>query len=210
MAQVKIDPSDASIRLAAEQFLGLGKDGIKDVSMTILEGKMREVIGAMTVEEIFRGRYEFSAKVSDVTQDDFSSMGLLMISFALKDISDTQGYLDALGKPQIAAAKRDAAIAEAEYVVVAPHNPCGPVATAVNVHFALSTHNFAVLEYKPDDVPDRCDLVDEPVALEDGYLLPPTRPGLGLDLNLEACSKYMYKSWHRSFLWRVDGSLGYQ
>ncbi len=113
-AQVKIDSSDNSIRLAAEQFLGLGKEGIRDVSMTILEGKMREVIGAMTVEEIFTGRHKFSAKVSEVTQSDFSRMGLGMISFALKDISDTQGYLDALGKPQISAAKRDATIAESE------------------------------------------------------------------------------------------------
>ncbi len=113
-AQVKIDSNDHSIRLAAEQFLGLGKEGIRDVSMTILEGKMREVMGAMTVEEIFRGRQEFSNKVTQVTQKDFSLMGLTMMSFALKDISDTQGYLDALGKPQISAAKRDAVIAEAE------------------------------------------------------------------------------------------------
>lgn len=113
-AQVKIDSSDHSIRLAAEQFLGLGKEGIRDVSMTILEGKMREVIGTMTVEGIFRGRHEFSDRVAEVTQSDFSRMGLVMISFALKDISDTQGYLDALSKPQVAAAKRDAAIAEAE------------------------------------------------------------------------------------------------
>jgi flotillin len=113
-AQVKIDSSDFSIRLAAEQFLGLGKDGIKDVSMTILEGKMREVIGTMTVDDIYRKRQEFSTRVREATQKDFSRMGLTMMSFALKDISDTQGYLDALGKPQIVAAKRDAAIAEAE------------------------------------------------------------------------------------------------
>lgn len=113
-AQVRVDSSDHSIRLAAEQFLGLGKEGIKDVSMTILEGKMREVMGTMTVEDIFRGRHEFSEKVTEVTQSDFFRMGLSMISFALKDISDTQGYLDALSKPQVAAARRDAAIAEAE------------------------------------------------------------------------------------------------
>jgi flotillin len=113
-AQVKIDSSDHSIRLAAEQFLGLGKDGIRDVSMTILEGKMREVIGTMTVEQIYRGRQEFSDKVTIATRSDFSKMGLAMMSFALKDISDTQGYLDSLSKPQISAAKRDAAIAEAE------------------------------------------------------------------------------------------------
>lgn len=106
--------------------------------------------------------------------------------------------------------KKVAALAEAEYVTVAPHNPLGPVATAVNTHFALSTHNFVVLEYRPDDTPERQAVVDEPVTLEGGYLLPPTRPGLGIDLNLDACSEQAFRSWHRPFLWRVDGSLGYQ
>jgi galactonate dehydratase len=106
--------------------------------------------------------------------------------------------------------KKIAAMAEAEYVSVAPHNPCGPVATAVNVHFALSTHNFLILEYRPDDDPNRRAVVDAPMRLEDGYLLPPEQPGLGIDLSLEECGKRVYRSWHRPFLWRVDGSLGYQ
>ncbi len=114
VAQIKIDSSDHSIRLSAEQFLGLGKDGIKSVAETVLEGKMREVMGTKTVEEIYKSRHEFSADVTQAAQSDFSRMGLNMMSFALKDISDTHGYLDALGKPQIAAAKRDASIAEAE------------------------------------------------------------------------------------------------
>lgn len=114
VAQVKVDSSDSAIRLAAEQFLGLGKDGVRDVSMTILEGKMREVIGTMTVEQIYRGRHDFSSKVAQAVRSDIARMGLIMLSFALKDISDTQGYLDSLSKPQIAAAKRDAVIAEAE------------------------------------------------------------------------------------------------
>ncbi len=113
-AQVKIDSTDEAIRLAAEQFLGQGREGIRDVAMTILEGKMREVIGRMTVEEIFRGRQEFAARVREAIKADFDRMGLVMLSFALKDISDTQGYLEALSRPQIAAARRDAAIAQAE------------------------------------------------------------------------------------------------
>jgi L-alanine-DL-glutamate epimerase-like enolase superfamily enzyme len=86
------------------------------------------------------------------------------------------------------------------------------VATAVNVHFALSTHNFLILEYRPDDDPDRLAIVDAPMVLEDGYLLPPTKPGLGIDLNVPVLKELAtsYKSWHRSFLWRADGSLGYQ
>ena len=113
-AQVKVDSSDFSIRLAAEQFLGQGKDGIRDVALNVLEGHMREVMGTMTVEQIYRGRQEFSARVSEAVKPDLSRMGLVMLSFALKDISDTQGFLDSLSKPQIAAAKRDASIAEAE------------------------------------------------------------------------------------------------
>jgi len=113
-AQVKIDSDENSIRLAAEQFLGTGKDGIRDISSTILDGKMRAVIGTMTVEDIYRGRGEFADKVIKSVGNEFSRMGLTLLSFALKEISDTQGYLDALGKPQIAAAKRDATIAEAE------------------------------------------------------------------------------------------------
>jgi hypothetical protein len=44
-----------------------------------------------------------------------------------------------------------AAVADARYVPVTPHNPMGPLATAANVHFAAATTNFGLLEYKPDD-----------------------------------------------------------
>jgi flotillin len=113
-AQVKIDSSDETIHRAAEQFLGIGRDGIRDVVINVLEGKVREVIGGMSVEEIYRGRQEFSKRVVAAVKEDFHAMGLVMLSFALKDISDTQGYIDSLSKPMIAAAKRDASIAQAE------------------------------------------------------------------------------------------------
>jgi flotillin len=113
-AQVKINSAPTAIHLAAEQFLGIGRDGIRDVAANVVEGKVREVIGTMTVEQIYRGRQDFSRKVVEAIQDDFNKMGLVMLSFALKDLSDAQGYIDALSRPQIAAAKRDAAIAQAE------------------------------------------------------------------------------------------------
>ena len=100
--------------MAAEQFLGSGKDEIREVAETILDGKMRAIIGTMTVEEIYRKKLDFSQKVIQVAEADISNLGLHLLSFSLKEIRDTQGYLEALGKPQIAAAKRDAKIAEAE------------------------------------------------------------------------------------------------
>ncbi len=113
-AQVKVNSNDESIRLASEQFLGAGRDGIRDVSATILDGKMRAVIGTMTVEDIYRERQNFSDSVMKSVETEFAGLGLTLISFALKEIRDNQGYLDALGRPHIAVAKRDAAIAEAE------------------------------------------------------------------------------------------------
>src|SRR5215217_7119686 len=105
--------------------------------------------------------------------------------------------------------KKIAAMAEAHYVTVAPHNPMGPVATAVNTHFAASTHNFLILEYHPDDQAPRRDLIDEPMKLVDGHLELPTRPGLGIDLNVDAFEKYPFKRWTRAFPIRADGSMGY-
>lgn len=105
--------------------------------------------------------------------------------------------------------KKIAAMAEAHYVVIAPHNPMGPVATTVNVHFAASTPNFFILEYHPDDEGARKDLLKAPMSLKDGYLQLPTKPGLGIELNEEAFKHYPAKPWHRGFEYRADGSISY-
>jgi galactonate dehydratase len=105
--------------------------------------------------------------------------------------------------------KKIAAMAEAHYVTVAPHNPMGPVATAVNVHFAASTSNFFILEYHPDDEGVRKDVLKEPLMVKNGYIPLPTKPGLGIELNEEAIGKYPPVTWHRGFAYREDGSVGY-
>ena len=106
--------------------------------------------------------------------------------------------------------KKIAAMAEAHYVSVAPHNPMGPVATAVNVHFAVSTPNFLILEYSPDDVGKRRDLLVEPLAVKDGYIDVPQGPGFGIELNLDAIKSNQPIKWHRPFPINTDGSLGFQ
>jgi len=105
--------------------------------------------------------------------------------------------------------KKIAALAEASYVMVAPHNPMGPVATTVNVHFAASTPNFLILEYHPDDAAPRKDLLKEPLMVKDGYIPVPNRPGLGIELNEEAFRHYPPKPWRRGFEYRADGSVAY-
>jgi galactonate dehydratase len=105
--------------------------------------------------------------------------------------------------------KKIAAMAEAYYVMVAPHNPMGPLATTVNVHFAASTPNFFILEYHPDDTAPRKDLLKEPLMVKNGYIELPTKPGYGVELNEEAFKHYPPKPWHRAFDYRADGSVAF-
>ncbi|MSU28189.1 MAG: flotillin family protein [Pedosphaera sp.] len=114
VAQVKIKGDDVSIATAAEQFLSKSTDEIKNVAMQTLEGHLRAILGTMTVEEIYQNRDAFASKVQEVAAGDMANMGLQIVSFTIRDIRDTQGYLDALGKPRIAQVKRDAQIAQAE------------------------------------------------------------------------------------------------
>ena len=114
VAQVKVKGDDISIATAAEQFLSKGVDDIKNIATQTLEGHLRAILGTMTVEDIYQNRDQFASKVQEVAAGDMANMGLQIVSFTIRDIRDTQGYLDALGKPRIAQVKRDAIIAQAE------------------------------------------------------------------------------------------------
>ncbi len=103
--------------------------------------------------------------------------------------------------------KKIAAMAEANYKVIAPHNPLSPLSTVQNVHFAASIPNFLILEHKCDDRPDRRDILNEYLPVKDGYIELPTRPGWGVDLNYEYLDSLSYAPWHRTFALRVDGSI---
>lgn len=105
--------------------------------------------------------------------------------------------------------RKIAAIAEAHYVTVAPHNPMGPLATAVNVHFAAATPNFKILEYILPVNSEWNDWVDEPYLPKDGYLELRDRPGLGVEVNEEAIGNNKYVHWQRTCPIRPDGSTGY-
>jgi len=104
--------------------------------------------------------------------------------------------------------RKIAAIAEAHYVNVAPHNPMGPLATAVNVHFCAATPNFEILEYNLPEGSSHW--LDDPYIPKDGYLeLRPDRPGFGVEVDEEAISKDEYIHWERKAVMKPDGSTAY-
>ncbi len=113
-SQVRVKTDEHSIRIAAELFLGRGIDGMKEIAHQIIEGHVRSTIGRMSAEDIYRKRTEFADMVEEATQKDFDRLGLSIISFSITNISDPQGYLEAIGRPKIAKARHDAEVAEAE------------------------------------------------------------------------------------------------
>lgn len=90
----------------------------------------------------------------------------------------------------ISEVRRIAAMAEVYYAGVAPHNPYGPISTAACVHVDLATPNFVIQEMvDPDIAPEAMALVKEPLPVVDGYIYPPDKPGLGVEIDEEACAR---------------------
>jgi len=113
-AIIKIGGSIGEIATAAEQFLGKTKQDREIEAKEVLEGHLRSILGSMTVEEIYKNRDKFSQEVQRVASQDLAKMGLIIVSFTIKEVRDKNGYLDSLGKPRIAQVKRDADMATAD------------------------------------------------------------------------------------------------
>ena len=114
---VKIKNDQAMIRSAVEQF-NCGKESetrqhIVDTARDVCEGRLREIIADMTAEQLYKDRKTFSERVKEVAEEQLKELGLELKSFTIKGIGDQNGYFS---KPQIAAVKRDAEIAQAEAI----------------------------------------------------------------------------------------------
>src|SRR5215510_1058666 len=114
VANVKIAGDDVSLRGAAERFLGMSGEQIKGVIFQTLEGHLRAILGTLTVEEINADRQAFAQKMTDEAAVDLKKMGVNIDILTIQQISDEQGYLDALGKKRTAEVKRDAVVGEAQ------------------------------------------------------------------------------------------------
>ena len=89
--------------------------------------------------------------------------------------------------------KKIAAEAESRYIPFAPHNPSGPVANAATLQLAATCPNFEILEIMYSDVEWRADVTDESLEYKDGFITIPEKPGLGIEINEEACLAHPYK-----------------
>jgi galactonate dehydratase len=99
--------------------------------------------------------------------------------------------------------KKIAALAEAHHVGVVPHNPLGPVSTAACLQLAACIPNFVLQEYPLGET----GFVKQPVAVEGGFLLIPTTPGIGVELVDDVRERFPYRPRLVNTRLSIDGSI---
>ena len=114
VANVKIRGDETSLQASAERFLGMTHVEVQKVIFQTLEGHLRSILGTLTVEEVNSDRQSFAQKLTTEAATDLEKMGIGVDVLTIQEISDEEGYLDALGKRRTAEVKRDATIGEAE------------------------------------------------------------------------------------------------
>lgn len=114
VANVKIGGDDYSIGNAVERFLGMKPEQIQNVIFQTMEGHLRSILGTLTVEEINTDRQAFAQRMTAESAQDLRRMGIDIDVLTIQQISDPNGYLEALGQRRTAEVKRDAEIGRAE------------------------------------------------------------------------------------------------
>ncbi len=107
----------------------------------------------------------------------------------------------------ITEARKIAGWCETHYIKIALHNPLGPISSAACLQFNLATSNFGVQEQPRKPGTMITDIVPVQPVWEDGYLLPPTLPGLGIEFDREAAKKNPLRMTELPQLRRLDGSF---
>lgn len=122
-------------------------------------------------------------------------------NFARIDVCNVGGFTESM---------KVAALCEAHYIDLMPHNPLGPVCTAASVHLGAAVPNFAWLEARvtPTEASTSQDAELFPVQMKlEGDRFPvPDLPGLGVEVNEEMVAAQAFKFWEAPHLRRRDGS----
>ncbi|HST05778.1 MAG TPA: SPFH domain-containing protein, partial [Chloroflexia bacterium] len=114
VAQIKIKSDPDSIRTAAEQLLTKNAVEREGLIRLVMEGHLRGIVGQLTVEEIVKQPEMVADRMRATSAEDMDKMGLVIVSFTIKEVRDKNEYIVNMGLPDIAAIKRNANIASAE------------------------------------------------------------------------------------------------
>jgi len=145
------------------------------------------------------------ARVARSTSIPIATGERLSTKYEFRELLDKQAAVIlqmALGRVGgILEAKKIAGMAEAYYAQIAPHLYCGPIEAAANIQLATCSPNFLIQESIETFGGFHAELLKEPIRWEDGYIIPPTAPGLGVELDEEVAIKNQYipgRDWMRT------------
>jgi flotillin len=113
VANIKIPGEEPLIHNAVERFLGKSRSEIIDIARETLEGNLRGVLATLTPEQVNQDKEAFAARLTEEAEHDLSTLGLVLDTLKIQNVSDEVGYLDAIGRMRSAEVRRNAQIAEA-------------------------------------------------------------------------------------------------
>jgi L-alanine-DL-glutamate epimerase-like enolase superfamily enzyme len=185
----RLDPPDATYFCkAVEQYRPFFiEDPIRSEGMYSLRWLREHTSVPIAVGEQFASKWEFRQVIEEELTD-----------YARIDLCIVGG---------ISEARKIAGWCETHYIKLATHNPLGPVSTAACLHLNLACNNFGVMEQPRRPGTALTDVVPVQVEWQDGYLLPPSRPGLGIEFDREAAKKHPFQMRELPHLRRLDGSV---
>ena len=185
----RLDPSDAvTLCREVEQYRPYFIEDPLRSEDTNGYRRLRQATGVpIAAGEQYSSKWEFR----QVIEED-------LIDYARIDLAICAGLTEA---------RKIAGWCETHYIRLAVHNPIGPVSTAACLQLNLVAPNFGVQELPRRPGESLPDLIEGQTEWKDGYLLPPTAPGLGVTLNHDALEKYPYTANPLPRLHREDGSF---
>lgn len=102
-----------SVRTAASNFLGMSVEQIRDALTKVVAGHLRTIVAGLSVVELYTDQARFTEDLKEKAAPELVALGYVFLSFVFESITDDNGYLEALGVPEIERARRDARIAQA-------------------------------------------------------------------------------------------------
>ena len=173
--------------------IGIGTHGQFSTSGAIRAAKVLEEFHPFWFEEpVPPENVDEMARVARQTSIPIATGERLVTKYEFAQILNKQAagiiQLDVGQCGGILESKKIAGMAEAHFAMIAPHMYVGPIAAAAAVHVDTSSPNFLIQEYNGDSL--HSDIFLDPIRFEQGFITPPTTPGLGLELNEEMVAKH--------------------
>jgi 2-dehydro-3-deoxyphosphogalactonate aldolase len=175
----------------------IGTHGQMTTSSAIRLAKRLEPFDPLWLEEpVPPENKKEMGRVAHATSIPIASGERLATKYEFAELLDRQAAAilqPALGRVGgILEAKKIAGMAEAHYAQMAPHLYCGPIEAAANIQIGTCSPNFLIQESIETFGGFHAELLIEPIQWEDGYIIPPDKPGLGVELDEEVAAKHPY------------------